>query len=193
MEMTRIEKRIVNSDARSRSVARGAVRRLLPLAPRGGQSYLELGCGNGAAALAVASELRLHVVGIDVDTDQIAIARAAGGGRDVRFEIADAERLPFDDDTFDYVASYRVTHHIPRWQTAFVEMARVLAPGGRLIYTDFVVPRWAAAVGARLLGGSLGFPTRGEIEELVTRLRLEPVSAARALLNLDAVWRKPLR
>ncbi len=191
MEMTRFEKRIVNSAARSRSVARDGVRRLRRLEPRKGQTYLDVGCGNGAAALEVARELGLRVVGIDVDAEQIAFAREACGEAKVRFEIADGERLPFDGGVFDFVGAHRVTHHIPRWQTALDEMARVLAPGGRLIYTDFVVPRWTAAIGSRLLGGSLGFPTRAEIEDIVARWNLEVVSEARAPLNLDAVWRKP--
>ena len=191
MEMTRFEKRIVNSERRSRSVARGAVRRLESLRPRPGQSYLDFGCGNGAAAIEVAAELGLDVTGIDVDPEQIAIAKRAPTFVEVRFEVADGERLPFDDGRFDYVAAHRVTHHIPRWRAAFAEMARVLAPGGQLIYTDFLTPRRLAGLGDRLLGRSLGFPTLAGIETIVEQFRLETVSYTRRPFNLDAVWRKP--
>ena len=44
---------------------------------------------------------------------------------------ADAESLPYDDDTFDLVVGHAVIHHIPDVELAFSEMLRVLKPGGR--------------------------------------------------------------
>jgi ubiquinone/menaquinone biosynthesis C-methylase UbiE len=56
--MTRVEKRFVNDMRHSRSVAEAAVRRLRHVSVDQGWSYLDVGCGNGAAALLVADRLR---------------------------------------------------------------------------------------------------------------------------------------
>jgi ubiquinone/menaquinone biosynthesis C-methylase UbiE len=55
-------------------------------------------------------------------------------GLDVRTEPADAEQLPFADASFDLVLGHAVLHHIPDLDRAFAEFARVLAPGGTLLF-----------------------------------------------------------
>ena len=77
MQMTSLEKRFVNNPGHSRAVAEEAVRRLRHLPVQSSWSYLDVGCGNGAAALAIADAFGVHVVGVDVDPQQIALARAA--------------------------------------------------------------------------------------------------------------------
>ena len=47
--------------------------------------------------------------------------------------VADAESLPYDDDSFDVVVGHAVIHHIPDVELAFREMLRVLKPGGRFV------------------------------------------------------------
>jgi len=123
MKMSRFEKLFVNSSAHSRQVARQAVRRLrdLPTKPR--QTYLDVGCGNGAAALRVAVEYGLN-------------EQAAEGLRGSRFFVGDAAHLPFEDGEFDLVATQKTTHHVPNWEAALAEMLRVLKPGGHFIYSD---------------------------------------------------------
>ena len=49
------------------------------------------------------------------------------------FQVADAQNIPFPDDTFDCVCSMGVLHHVPDTQKALDEIYRVLKPGGRLI------------------------------------------------------------
>src|SRR5262245_2397262 len=127
MRMTRIEKRFVNDIGHSRRVADEAVRRLRHVPVQPGWSYLDIGCGNGAAAMRVADTFGMRVVGIDVDPQQIALARSATGDRtDVLFMTADATCLPFDDRRFDIVATNKATHHVPQWSSAIAEMRRVL-------------------------------------------------------------------
>src|SRR4030088_1113460 len=55
-------------------------------------------------------------------------------GLDVRAARADAESLPFPDDSFDLVLGHAVLHHLPNLERAFSEFHRVLAPGGRLAF-----------------------------------------------------------
>ncbi len=47
---------------------------------------------------------------------------------------ADAERLPFDDESFDLVLGHAVLHHIPDLDRAFGEFKRVLRPGGAIVF-----------------------------------------------------------
>jgi ubiquinone/menaquinone biosynthesis C-methylase UbiE len=145
MRMSRIEKRFVNDIGHSRRVAEEAVRRLRHVPVQPSWSYLDVGCGNGAAALLVADTFGLHVLGVDVDPQQIAMARSVAGDRtDVLFTTADATCLPFDDGQFDIIATNKTTHHIPRWSSAIAEMRRVLKLQGYLIYSDLKTPSWLA-------------------------------------------------
>ncbi len=55
-------------------------------------------------------------------------------GLDVRTARADAESLPFPDDSFDLVLGHAVLHHLPNLDRAFAEFRRVLSPGGRIAF-----------------------------------------------------------
>jgi SAM-dependent methyltransferase len=59
---------------------------------------------------------------------------AEGLGLDLTTRTADAESLPFEDESFDLVLGHAVLHHIPDLDRAFAEFARVLAPGGTLLF-----------------------------------------------------------
>lgn len=66
-------------------------------------------------------------------------ARRAGVAERVEITDADAERLPFEDASFDVVVSSLALHNIPSWQgrrQAVREIARVLKPGGRVAVLD---------------------------------------------------------
>lgn len=191
MKMTRFEKFFVNSEGRSRRVAEYAeeMLRLVGFAP--GQSYLDFGCGNGAAAVRLSSRLGLKVTGIDVDPEQIETARQKSGQTaNVRFLTADGTQLPFDDNEFDFVGTHMVTHHIPDWQNALRQMLRVLKPNGCLIYKDFALPTWLASLG-RKMSKSLGYLTADDLDRFAEENRLAVVHFARSFNKYEAVWRKP--
>jgi len=56
---------------------------------------------------------------------------------------ADVTNLPFDDESFDYVASFLMLHHVVDWPRALAEATRVLRPGGRLFGYDLIKTRLA--------------------------------------------------
>ena len=92
---------------------------------------LDIGTGTGAAAFIIAERWpEAEVVGVDLAAGMLAEARRKTSpvlaGR-VRFEQADAERLPFADASFDLVT---LSNMIP----FFDELARVLAPGGAIVF-----------------------------------------------------------
>ena len=189
MRMTGIEKRFVNSIGHSRSVADEAVRRLSHVPVERGWSYLDVGCGNGAATLRVADTFGVRVVGVDVDPQQIALARTAAGDRtDVLFMTADATRLPFEDGRFDIAATNKATHHVPRWSSALAEMRRVLKPHGYLVYADLKAPSWLAWA-LKPLAGHAGVITAAELDRCFASL--QRIHRDTGWLHYEAILQKP--
>ena len=75
----------------------------------------------------------------------------ADGIENVHFEVADAEQLPFDDHEFTSVLCSNSFHHYPDPLQATREMARVLAPGGRLVIGDACADQAMARIADRFL------------------------------------------
>jgi len=109
------------------------------LAAKPGERVLEVGCGLGADARELAAAVRPggSVTAIDVSQAMIAAATDRHDpSLDVTYERADVTSLPYDDGAFDVVRIERVLQHVADPAVACREMARVLAPGGRLLATD---------------------------------------------------------
>lgn len=98
-----------------------------------GLDVLEIGVGLGADHLELAKGKPRTLVGIDLTHAAAAATtqRLSLHGRRAGVIVADAERLPFDDATFDVVYSYGVLHHSPDTAAAVREAHRLLRPGGR--------------------------------------------------------------
>ena len=97
---------------------------------------LELGAGTGFFSLNLkqAGVLdEVHVTDLSPGMVQAARDNAERLGFTVEGRVADAERIPYGDNTFDVVVGHAVIHHIPDVEGAFREMLRVLKPGGRLV------------------------------------------------------------
>ncbi len=97
---------------------------------------LELGAGTGFFSLNLkqAGILdELHVTDLSPGMVEAAKGNAAALGFTIHGRVADAELLPYEDDTFDLVVGHAVIHHIPDVEAAFREMLRVLRPGGRFV------------------------------------------------------------
>lgn len=103
---------------------------------------LDVSTGGGHTALAVAPQVA-RVVASDLTPRMLAAARAFIGSRgvtNVEYVVADAEQLPFLETTFDLVTVRIAPHHYADVRMAVREMARVLAPGGRLVLIDNIAP-----------------------------------------------------
>jgi ubiquinone/menaquinone biosynthesis C-methylase UbiE len=97
---------------------------------------LELGAGTGFFSLNLKQAGILdavHVTDLSPGMVEAAKANAEMLGFPVEGRVADAERIPYDDNTFDIVVGHAVIHHIPDVEAAFAEMLRVLKPGGRFV------------------------------------------------------------
>jgi ubiquinone/menaquinone biosynthesis C-methylase UbiE len=128
----------------SSSLAEGAeLERMLELARlRGDERVLDIATGGGHTALAFAPHVR-EVVASDLTPAMLAAAArhlAERGATNVRFEIADAESLPFAGGEFDVVTARFAPHHFPEPAAFVSETARVLRPGGRLVIFDNMAP-----------------------------------------------------
>lgn len=130
----------------------------------------------------MATKYHLQVTGVDVDPDQIREAEKRSAEiTNARFYLLDGTQLPFKDGEFDLVATNKVMHHIPGWQSAFAEMVRVLKPNGFLTYSDLIFPNWLAAIGKTLAGGRARFPTKTAVERLVETHHLRRIHYSPAL------------
>ncbi len=104
---------------------------------RGYRRSLEIGAGTGYFTLNL---LQAGVVEkatcTDISPGMVSTlgANARRLGLDVRTARAEAESLPFAEDSFDLVLGHAVLHHLPNLERAFSEFHRVLRPGGRLVF-----------------------------------------------------------
>jgi arsenite methyltransferase len=101
--------------------------------PQGGVA-LDVGAGPGSitTSLARAAGPDGLALGVDISEPMLARAVRAAAGPQVGFLRADAQRLPFRDETIDVAVSIAVLQLIPDPAAALSEIARVLKPGGRL-------------------------------------------------------------
>lgn len=105
--------------------------------PRGGEHWLDAGCGTGTIARRLAQQ-GCRVTGVDGSTRmiEVAVRAAAADGRaqSVGFlKVADVVELPFADATFDGVVCSSVLEYVQAPSRVLGELARVLRPAGRLI------------------------------------------------------------
>lgn len=98
-----------------------------------GLSGLEVGCSAGADALEY-GKYCTHYVGIDISDEAIRVAQE----RQIpncQFICTDGHKLPFDDESLDFVIVNSLLHHLDLDLT-FPEISRVLKPNGKLIFRE---------------------------------------------------------
>jgi len=104
-------------------------------------SVLDVACGPGIVAAEVAPHAG-RIVGIDLTPEMIELATercAAAGIENAHFHVGDVTRLPYADGGFSRVVCRYALHHITDPAAVAREMARVCAPGGRVVVADMVV------------------------------------------------------
>jgi ubiquinone/menaquinone biosynthesis C-methylase UbiE len=141
MKMTKIEKQFVNRKKQAEGNIKKIQYAFQQIEIEKIYTILELGCGIGFVATYLADSYNFVVYGTDYDVDQIQIARKLQPKMEhLHFQVEDAAKLSFEDSSIDLVLSQNVFHHIPNWEEAIQEIARVLRSGGYFIWLDLTFP-----------------------------------------------------
>jgi SAM-dependent methyltransferase len=108
---------------------------LIPFEELAGKDVLEIGCGTGVHTRLLA-EAGAHVTAVDLTPTAVEFTtrRLTQAGLLANVVEADAESLPFPEESFDFVWSWGVIHHSTDTDRVIAEIARVLRPGGRLAF-----------------------------------------------------------
>src|ERR1700757_4421321 len=102
-----------------------------------GKRVLEVGCGHGGgASYLMRTAGPASYTGLDLNPAGIAFCRKRHNLPGLEFVQGDAENLPFPDQSFDAVINIESSHCYPRFPRFLAEVARVLRPGGHLLYAD---------------------------------------------------------
>ena len=111
----------------------------LTLSP--GKKLMDVACGAGGPALRIAQKAACSIVGVDVHEQAISAAKSLaaklGLTQLAEFRTVNASgRLPFADCEFDAITCIDGINHLPDRPVVVADWARVLKPGGRLLFTD---------------------------------------------------------
>lgn len=131
-----------------------------------GRNVLEAGCGTGL----ILSRLATHAskaCGFDLSEGMVRVAR----GRGLDVVIGSVTDIPFADDSFDLVCSFKVLAHVPDIGRALSEIARVTKPGGQMLL-EFYNP-WSLRYLAKRIAGP------------------QPISAGRTEADVYTRWDSP--
>jgi SAM-dependent methyltransferase len=160
---------------------------------------LDAGCGNAELASLIAAP---EVVCVDASPAAVGAARRRG----LRAEVAELERLPFEDAEFDVVTCNWVLYHLPDVDAGLAEIARVLRPGGRFvgIYNcrDHLAELWREVLDSAWDGDSFDCESGPEVlrrhfrrverHEAVTEAMWETREAVQSFLDAFAEMIGPL-
>jgi len=149
---------------------------------RPGATLLDLGCGPGDHTRELAARVAPggRAVGFDLSQTMIDEARRRASTTDlpVEFEVGDAQKLPFDDGSFDACRTERMLIHVPDFRAALAEMVRVTRPGGRVGVLDadtdsLILDSTNRALTRRIVGSFTDSFQNGWIARQLPRLMIE--------------------
>jgi ubiquinone/menaquinone biosynthesis C-methylase UbiE len=103
-----------------------------------GKDVIEVSCGHGGGASWITRTMKpAHYTGLDLNPAGIAFCRKRHVVNGLTFVQGDAQKLPFASASLDAVINVEASHCYPDFPGFLAEVARVLRPGGHLLYADF--------------------------------------------------------
>lgn len=152
---------------------------------------LDVCCGLGGPARYQALSRRCRVVGLDYNEGRVKgaidLTRRVNLARRVRFLRGDARALPFPPETFDAVLSQEALLHVPDKGKALAEAFRVLKPGGRIAFTDWIAGAGLAEADRALMWKGVAAQSIQSINQYLGLLRAAGFAEVR-VVNLSALW-----
>jgi ubiquinone/menaquinone biosynthesis C-methylase UbiE len=116
--------------------SRRLAEKLVPLIAPKNAHILDFGAGNMYMAKVMAEQMPdINIMAIDVIEDQNLDRELLKNPR-IKFQVCEAGKLPFEDNTFDIVVASAVMHHTPDPDFYMAEHKRVLKPGGSILLIE---------------------------------------------------------
>ena len=165
----------------------------LDLSP--GKVLLDVACGAGGPALRIAAKTGCSVVGIDVHEQAVStacsLAIQRGLSKRVEFRVVDAaQQLPFSEASFDAITCIDAVNHFSDRPRVIAEWARLLMPGGRLLFTDPITltgPLTNTEVAVRSSAGVYLFVPHGYDEGVIAQCGLQLLECEDVTANMAKV------
>jgi len=148
-----------------------------------GKILLDVACGSGGPALRIAEKTGCSILGIDVHEQAISTANSLAERRGLKeraeFQIVDASaKLLIPDESCDAISCIDAINHLPDRRQVIAEWARILRPGGRLLFTDPITitgPLSAVEMAVRSSIGFFLFVPPGFDEQMIAEFGLRLV------------------
>jgi ubiquinone/menaquinone biosynthesis C-methylase UbiE len=176
------------------------------LSPPPGQSWIDIGCGNGAFTELLARRAApAAILGVDPSAGQLRFARARLAADIARFEPGDAMALPSEDASFDAAVMALVIVFVPEPAKGVAEMKRVVKPGGAVCAYAWDMlepggfPMAAMQEELRGMGVTPMMPPRAEVSRIdalhalwddagLTNIATREITVARTFEDFDDYW-----
>ena len=136
--------------------------------PQPGEHVLDVAAGTGLVAVELVRHGGCQVTGLDQSDEMLSRARARLAD-DPRLAVrvalvrGEAERLPFEDGSFDALTFTYLLRYVDDRAATMRELARVVRPGGRIGMVEFAVPRAAALRALWRVHTRVGLPLLGRL------------------------------
>jgi len=160
-----------------------------------GKKLLDIACGSGGPALRITTKTGCSLVGIDLHEQAISTAKSLASQRNLEkrteFRAVNAsEPLPFPNAHFDAITCVDAINHIPNRPSVLAQWARLLKPGGRLLFTDPVTvtgPLTNEELATRSSVGFLLFVPEGYDKEVIAQSGLRLLVIKNLTTNMAEV------
>ncbi|MFX1470288.1 MAG: class I SAM-dependent methyltransferase [Promethearchaeota archaeon] len=157
------------------------IRKLNPIG-----TLVDVGCGSGNLIIQIAKKFsNLDLIGIDLSEAIIATAIKSaddnGVNKNIKFEIGTVEKLPFPDDSIEFIVSTLSLHHWSDPLTSFKEIFRVLRRNGTCLVFDF------RRNSRKFFYGLLTFATKIVVPKALKRIN-EPLGSLKAAYNASEIF-----
>ena len=160
-----------------------------------GKTLLDVACGAGGPALRLTVLTGCTLTGVDVHEQAIATARSLASQRGLEsradFRVVDAEKpLPFSQSSFHAITCIDAINHLPDRLRVLADWARLLKPGGRVLFTNPAVvtgPLTNAEIAVRSVSGFYLFAPSGYDERVIAQCGLRIVACEDRTSNMAEI------